>query len=74
MNFYFIFNVLNFVNSFIVSNDERIVNKYLSDFFQLMCLVLENSEEDFIFLVNEIELLKMYIKLEYFRFKDKFEY
>jgi LytS/YehU family sensor histidine kinase len=36
--------------------------------------VLENSEEDFIPLANEIELLEMYTKLEHFRFKDKFDY
>jgi len=74
MNPHFIFNALNSVNSFIASNDERTANKYLSDFSQLMRSVLENSEEDFIPLANEIELLKMYTKLEHFRFKDKFEY
>lgn len=74
MNPHFIFNALNSVNSFIASNDERTANKYLSDFSQLMRSVLENSEEDFIPLSNEIELLKMYTKLEHFRFKDKFEY
>lgn len=74
MNPHFIFNALNSVNSFIASNDERTANKYLSDFSQLMRAVLENSEEDFIPLASEIELLKMYTKLEHFRFKDKFEY
>jgi sensor histidine kinase YesM len=74
MNPHFIFNALNSVNSFIASNDERTANKYLSDFSQLMRAVLENSEEDFIPLASEIELLNMYTKLEHFRFKDKFEY
>jgi len=74
MNPHFIFNALNSVNSFIASNDERAANKYLSEFSQLMRAVLENSEEDFISLEKEIELLKLYVKLEHFRFKDKFEY
>jgi len=74
MNPHFIFNALNSVNSFIAKNDERTANKYLSDFSQLMRSVLENSEEDFIPLEKEIELLKMYTKLEHFRFKDKFDY
>ncbi len=74
MNPHFIFNALNSVNSFIASNDERAANKYLSEFSQLMRSVLENSEEDFIPLEKEIELLKLYVKLEHFRFKDKFEY
>ena len=74
MNPHFIFNALNSVNSFIASNDERTANKYLSDFSLLMRAVLENSEEDFIPLDKEIELLELYTKLEHFRFKDKFDY
>ncbi|OUR92575.1 sensor histidine kinase [Flavobacteriales bacterium 34_180_T64] len=74
MNPHFIFNALNSVNSFIASNDERTANKYLSDFSYLMRAVLENSEEDFIPLQKEIDLLELYTKLEHFRFKDKFAY
>lgn len=74
MNPHFIFNALNSVNSFIASNDERTANKYLSDFSLLMRSVLENSDEDFIPLKKEIELLELYTKLEHFRFKDKFDY
>ena len=74
MNPHFIFNALNSVNSFIATNDERTANKYLSDFSLLMRAVLENSEEDFIPLEKEIELLELYTKLEHFRFKDKFDY
>ena len=74
MNPHFIFNALNSVNSFIATNDERTANKYLSDFSFLMRAVLENSEEDFIPLEKEIELLELYTELEHFRFKDKFDY
>lgn len=74
MNPHFIFNALNSVNSFIATNDERTANKYLSDFSLLMRAVLENSEEDFIPLKKEIELLDLYTKLEHFRFQDKFDY
>jgi tetratricopeptide (TPR) repeat protein len=74
MNPHFIFNALNSVNSFIAVNDERTANKYLSDFSKLMRSVLENSEEDFIPLENEIDLIRRYTKLEHFRFQDKFDY
>lgn len=74
MNPHFIFNALNSVNSFIASHDERAANRYLSEFSQLMRSVLENSEEDFIPLSKEIELLELYVKLEHFRFQDKFDY
>ncbi|TVZ56777.1 tetratricopeptide repeat protein [Lutibacter sp. Hel_I_33_5] len=74
MNPHFIFNALNSVNSFIAVNDERNANRYLSEFSVLMRSVLENSDEDFIPLSKEIELLELYVKLEHNRFKDKFEY
>ncbi len=74
MNPHFIFNALNSVNSFISQNDERTANRYLTDFSMLMRSVLENSEEDFILLDKEVELLELYLKLEHSRFKDKFDY
>jgi len=74
MNPHFIFNALNSVNSFIAQSDERAANRYLTDFSQLMRAVLNNSEEDFIPLEKEIELLQLYIKLEHSRFEDKFDY
>jgi len=74
MNPHFIFNALNSVNTFIATSDERAANKYLTDFSLLMRAVLENSEEDFIPLEKEIELLSLYVQLEHFRFQDKFEY
>ncbi|WP_431165942.1 tetratricopeptide repeat-containing sensor histidine kinase [Tenacibaculum halocynthiae] len=74
MNPHFIFNALNSVNSFIAVNDERSANRYLSEFSVLMRSVLENSDEDFIPLSKEIELLQLYVKLEHNRFQDKFEY
>jgi len=74
MNPHFIFNALNSVNTFIATSDERTANKYLTDFSLLMRAVLENSEEDFIPLEKEIELLQLYVHLEHFRFQDKFEY
>ena len=74
MNPHFIFNALNSVNSFIAQNDERTANRYLTDFSTLMRNVLNNSEEDFIPLSKEIELLELYLKLEHSRFKDKFDY
>ena len=74
MNPHFIFNALNSVNNFIAKSDERSANRYLSEFSTLMRSVLENSEEDFIPLTKELELLELYIKLEHSRFPDKFDY
>jgi tetratricopeptide (TPR) repeat protein len=74
MNPHFIFNALNSVNHFIAQQDERTANKFLSEFSQLMRLVMENSQEDFIPLNKEQEILLLYLKLEHYRFRDKFEY
>ncbi|WP_435624694.1 tetratricopeptide repeat-containing sensor histidine kinase [Flagellimonas sp.] len=74
MNPHFIFNALNSVNNFIAKSDERSANRFLSEFSVLMRSVLENSEEDFIPLSEELELLELYVKLEHSRFADKFDY
>lgn len=74
MNPHFIFNALNSVNNYIAKSDERSANRFLSDFSVLMRSVLENSEEDFIPLSRELELLELYVKLEHSRFSDKFDY
>ena len=74
MNPHFIFNALNSVNQFISQQDERTANRFLSDFALLMRLVLENSQEDFIPLQKEQEILSLYLKLEHYRFRDKFDY
>jgi len=74
MNPHFIFNALNSVNHFVSQNDERTANKFLSEFSRLMRLVMENSQEDFISLHKEEEIISLYVKLEHYRFRDKFDY
>lgn len=74
MNPHFIFNALNSVNSFISMSDERAANKFLSEFSTLMRTVMENSEHEFISLTKELEILKIYLDLEHFRFQNKFDY
>lgn len=74
MNPHFIFNSLNSVNNFIAQNNERMANKYLSEFSKLMRAVLENSKYDFVAVGSEIEIISLYLKLEHSRFQDKFSY
>ncbi|MEL6134677.1 MAG: histidine kinase, partial [Bacteroidota bacterium] len=74
MNPHFIFNSLNSINGFIATHDDRTANKYLSDFSRLMRTVLDHSQQDFVPLGTELEVLKLYMKLEHFRFGDKFDY
>jgi len=49
------------------------VQKYLSEFSTLIRARLENSEEVFIPVKKEIELIELYTKLETSRFADKFQ-
>lgn len=74
MNPHFIFNALNSVNHFVAQQDERAANKFLTEFSRLMRLVLENSQLDFIPLSKEKEIISLYLKLEHYRFRDKFDY
>ena len=74
MNPHFIFNALNSVNNFIAKNDEKAANKFLSEFSKLMRKVLDHSQKDLISFEEEMELNELYLKLEHFRFRDKFEY
>lgn len=74
MNPHFIFNALNSVNSFISMSDEHSANRFLTEFSTLMRTVMENSEHDFIPLAKELDIIKIYVELEHFRFNDKFSY
>ena len=74
MNPHFIFNSLNSVNNYISKNNERAANKYLSKFSKLMRQILEYSQDEFITLSKEIEMLRLYVELEHERFKDKFDF
>jgi tetratricopeptide (TPR) repeat protein len=74
MNPHFIFNSLNSVNVYIAQQDERAANKYLADFSKLMRAVLNYSQNDFIPLSKELEILTLYLNLEHDRFKEHFDF
>jgi hypothetical protein len=74
MNPHFIFNSINAIQHFMLTNDERATNVYLSKFARLMRLYLESSKNKYISLKEEIELLQLYTQLEKLRFDDKFDY
>ncbi len=70
MNPHFFFNVLNSINSFIVKNDKKEAQQYLSKFSRLMRLTLENAQENLIPIEKEIELVENYLALEQLRTKN----
>jgi len=74
MNPHFIFNSLNSIQSFIISNDSENAINYLAKFSQLMRLILSTSREAYIPISEEISLLKHYLDLENMRFNNRFHY
>lgn len=74
MNPHFIFNALNSIQSYVMSQDAFTANNYLSKFARLIRLFLDSSRSKFIPLYEEINLLTLYIELEKFRFENKFDF
>jgi sensor histidine kinase YesM len=74
MNPHFIFNALNSVQLYILENDRRKANKYLSNFSKLVRSTLDNSAEKLILIEKELESIESYLALETLRFKDKINY
>jgi hypothetical protein len=74
MNPHFIFNSLNAIQSFVISNDTEKAIPYLAKFSHLMRMILANSSESYIPLKDELRALKYYMDLEKLRFDDSFDY
>ena len=74
MNPHFLFNSLNSIQEFIITNDKRSANYYLSQFSRLVRNILNTSSKNEIRLEKEIETLKIYLNLEALRFEKNFDY
>ena len=74
MNPHFIFNAMNSIQNLIAQSDEKGAMFYLGRFGRLLRSVLDNSNQSYVSLTKELELLENYILLESLRFRDKFEY
>lgn len=72
INPHFIFNSLNSIQSFILQNNKLEASIYLSKFADLMRKILEQSQNEFITLKDEIDAMNLYIELESKRFDEKF--
>jgi len=74
MNPHFIFNAINSIQHYILSNEPLLANKFLVKFSKLIRNVLEQSKQELIPLKEEIETLRFYIEIESLRFEDSFSY
>lgn len=73
MNPHFIFNCLNNIQYLIVMGKQEEAEYALSDFSTLLRKFLQQSDNSFIKLRDEVELLKSYISVERFRFEESLE-
>jgi LytS/YehU family sensor histidine kinase len=72
MNPHFIFNSLNSIQLFVMTNEGKEAAKYLNKFAKLIRMILDNSEQTFISISSKIELLKLYVDLEALRLNNSF--
>ncbi len=74
MNPHFIFNCINSIQNFIISNNLEATNNYLSKFAHLIRQTLDNSDKKIILISEEVKYLTIYLELEKMRLSGKFDY
>ncbi|HEV8081141.1 MAG TPA: two-component regulator propeller domain-containing protein [Chitinophagaceae bacterium] len=74
LNPHFMFNALNSIQHYINVQDRQNANRYLSDFASLIRKNFEAAQQSFIPLEQELENIKIYLRLEQMRFTNRFTY
>jgi len=74
MNPHFIFNALNSIQDYIISNDKELASDYLGLFADLMRKYLHFSQLNEVHIADEIEALDMYLQLENVRFDNTLDF
>jgi ligand-binding sensor domain-containing protein len=76
MNPHFISNVLHAIISYLenLKPGEVVNDKYITYFSELIRLNLINSDKSYITLKDELRRIELYILLEQFRFKNRFDF
>ena len=74
LNPHFIFNTFNGVASVLKKGDSETAYNVFMRFSKMVRHILDNFDNDFITLKQELELVENYIELQKFRFKELFDY
>ncbi len=74
MNPHFIFNCLNSIQQYILTNEKGKANRYLSGFASLIRQTLDISAHRTIPVSEEASYLRKYLEMERMRFGDSFDY
>lgn len=70
MNPHFLFNALNTIQSYIITEDKTNASNYLSKFSKLTRKILEMSDQETVSLHEEMDALVLYLELEKMRFPE----
>lgn len=74
MNPHFIFNTLNSIKKFVLTNEMENADKYLGKFSKLMRSILNTSQSANISILKEIDMLTLYLDFEKLRYGKKLNY
>ncbi|MFK7908436.1 MAG: histidine kinase [Chitinophagales bacterium] len=74
MNPHFMFNALNSIQEYTLTNQKELASDYLGKFSDLMRLYLNHSRAHTISLREELDALDLYLDLEKLRFEDSLHY
>ena len=74
MNPHFLFNSLNSVQNYLLTNRGVEGAKYLSKFSKLVRRIMENSNHQYLSFEKIMDTLQMYVEIESFRFNHEFAY
>jgi tetratricopeptide (TPR) repeat protein len=74
MDPHFVFNALNGLQHFLTVNSAEASIEYLSKVARLIRLTLQNASRDWVKLKEEMEILRLYLQIEQYRFPDKFAF
>ena len=72
MNPHFIFNSLNSIRAYVISNEIKKASAYITKFSKLIRIMLHYSSKETISLQDEIKALQLYVQLEELRFRMSF--
>lgn len=74
MNPHVIFNTLNSIQQYIINQDINNAVSYLTSFSRLMRRILNNSNERYVPLSDELDAVNLYLELESMRLGNRFSY
>jgi sensor histidine kinase YesM/ligand-binding sensor domain-containing protein len=74
LNPHFMFNALNSIQHYINVQDRQAANRYLTDFASLIRKNFDAAQQSFIPLEQELENIRIYLRLEQMRFTNRFTY